>query len=50
MNPVINPVIVRFLLVTAAFFGLAALAIDAASAEDVAPTKVVSCSSASVGH
>lgn len=45
-----NPVIVRFLLVTAAFFGLAALAIDAASAEDVARTEPVSCSSAPTGH
>lgn len=36
MNPAINPVIVRFLLVVAAFFGLAALAIDAAAAKDVA--------------
>lgn len=36
MNPAINPAIVRFLLVTAAFFGLAALAIDAAAAKDVA--------------
>lgn len=35
MKPAImNPAIVRFLLVTAAFFGLAALAIEAASVPD----------------